>query len=145
VVAQVVTNLLANCARHAPGSRIEVRARHDDGFLVVEVYDDGPGAPAGSEETLVEEGVTGAVTGGSGLGLSVSRRLLAAQGGGMRVLPMTGRGFRVRCTLPAASVWERRSQDAGDRVGERAGESVSQRLRTELNVPGPIERSEGVR
>ena len=102
-VVQVVTNLLVNCARHAPGSRVRVYAHRDGGRIAVEVHDDGPGAPPGSEDTLIDEGVTGAETGGTGLGLAVSRRLLAAQGGELRVLPMTGRGFRVRCTLPEES------------------------------------------
>jgi two-component system OmpR family sensor kinase len=112
-VAQAVTNLLVNCARHAPGSHVEVNVRQDGEQVVVEVRDDGPGGPPGSEDALVEQGVTGARTGGSGLGLAVSRCLLTAHGGDLRVLPTTGRGFRVRCTLPAGSAT--RSGGARDR------------------------------
>jgi two-component system OmpR family sensor kinase len=112
-VVQVVTNLLVNCARHAPGSHVEVRARQDRDRVIVEVRDDGPGAPPGSEDALVEEGVTGAGTGGSGLGLAVSRRLILEQDGDLRVLPVDGAGFLVRFTLPAARLPARRTRPSG--------------------------------
>jgi two-component system OmpR family sensor kinase len=82
-VAQVLTNLLVNCARHAPGSRVRVQARHES-------------------DHLRDEGIIGAATGGSGLGLFVSRRLVVEQGGDLHVLPTAGRGFRVGFTLPVA-------------------------------------------
>jgi two-component system OmpR family sensor kinase len=107
-VVQVLTNLLVNCARHAPGSHVEVQAQQDGERVVVEVRDDGPGAQPGTEDVLVEHGVTGAPTGGTGLGLAVSRRLLVAEGGDLTVLPLTRDGFRVRCTLPAGRAPVRR-------------------------------------
>lgn len=115
-VAQVVTNLLVNCARHAPGSHVEVRGRRQGDQIVVEVCDDGPGASPGSEEILVQEGVTGAPTGGLGLGLAVSQRLLSEQGGDLAVLPTYGRGFRVRCTLPARCAPQQRTAYVVERV-----------------------------
>ena len=49
VLAQVVTNLLANCDRHAPGAAVAVSARSDAGVVVVEVRDTGPGLPSGAD------------------------------------------------------------------------------------------------
>ena len=99
-VVQVMTNLLVNCARHAPGSHVLVQARQEADHVSVEVRDDGPGAPSVSDGVR-DRGVTGADVGGSGLGLSVSRRLAAEQGGDLEVVPTGGRGFLARFTIPA--------------------------------------------
>jgi hypothetical protein len=55
-VAQVVTNLLANSERPAPGSRVVVRGRRSAGQVVVEVQDDGPGVAPGTETRAPGEG-----------------------------------------------------------------------------------------
>jgi signal transduction histidine kinase len=39
----VATEALANVAKHSGASRCEVRCNREDGGLVVEVWDDGPG------------------------------------------------------------------------------------------------------
>jgi two-component system OmpR family sensor kinase len=100
--SQAATNLLANCARHAPGSPVRMRAFARDDRVVVEVRDQGPGVPSGREQDVVERGTTAAPTGGSGLGLHVSARLLRERNGDLRVLPRQPRerGFVVRLELP---------------------------------------------
>lgn len=107
--AQAATNLLANCARHAPGSPVLLRAFPRGDRVVVEVRDDGPGVPPGREEEVLERGTTAAPTGGSGLGLHVSARLLRERDGNLRVLPRQPqeRGFAVRLELPRAGDVER--------------------------------------
>ena len=45
VLAQIVTNLLVNCARHAPGADVTVTARSGNGVVSIEVRDAGPGLP----------------------------------------------------------------------------------------------------
>ena len=100
--AQAVTNLLNNCGRHAPGSAVRLRAFETGDCVVVEVRDDGPGVPYGREQQVLERGVTAGATGGSGLGLYVSARLVREQGGDLHVLPRKPqqRGFAVRLELP---------------------------------------------
>jgi two-component system OmpR family sensor kinase len=100
--AQVIMNLLANCERHAPGSAVEIRAWRCQDRVAVEVRDDGPGVPQGTEEQVVRPGVTLGPRGGTGLGLGVSARLVAGQGGELRVVPRKPgqRGFTVRLELP---------------------------------------------
>jgi two-component system, OmpR family, sensor kinase len=100
-LAQVLANLLTNCARHAPGSPVTIVATRRDPYVVVEVRDQGPGIPEGAERLVLSRGYS---TGGSGLGLDVSARLLDRQGGHLRILPRPpGRpGFAVRLELPAA-------------------------------------------
>ncbi|MEQ3549134.1 ATP-binding protein [Pseudonocardia nematodicida] len=81
VTRAVVTNLLANCDRHAPGSPVEVRGRADDGFVRIEVRDEGPGLPDGRDELVITRGVHDEAAGGSGLGLHISAQLADEYGG----------------------------------------------------------------
>ncbi|ALE72540.1 hypothetical protein FRP1_04405 [Pseudonocardia sp. EC080625-04] len=83
VTRQVVTNLLANCARHAPGASVTVRGRDADvpGFVAVEVRDTGPGLPGGQDTMVIRRGVHDESAGGSGLGLHISARLAHEHGG----------------------------------------------------------------
>ena len=67
------------------------------------MYDEGPGLPPGREQEVLERGTTAAATGGSGLGLHVSARLLREREGDLHVLPRQPheRGFAVRIELPS--------------------------------------------
>jgi two-component system, OmpR family, sensor kinase len=87
VLTQVVTNLLANCERHAAGAPVHIAAGACGSRIVIEVRDEGSGLPPGQERLVLERGVRSPVTGGSGLGLHVSRRVLAGEGGTLRLLP----------------------------------------------------------
>jgi two-component system OmpR family sensor kinase len=92
-LAQVVTNLLANCARHAPGADIHVSARKTSGACVIEVTDAGPGLLALQGETA---------TTGSGLGLELSSQLVHEFGGTLQLMPATryATGTTARLCLP---------------------------------------------
>jgi two-component system OmpR family sensor kinase len=92
-LAQVVTNLLANCAQHAPGAEIHVSARSTDGVCLIEVTDAGPGLLALHGETA---------TTGSGLGLELSSQLVGDVGGTLQLLPTVRfpSGTTARLRLP---------------------------------------------
>ena len=111
-LAQVVTNLLANAERHAPGTSVRVTAQRRDDRVVVRVIDSGPGLSPGTEESVFVPGVCDQARGGLGLGLHVCRRLLAAENGSI-TLHTSGSGDPgcvVVVELPAAppTVWVRR-------------------------------------
>jgi len=56
-LGQVLTNLLVNCERHAPGAHVWLRARRENGRVRLEVADDGPGLPEGAApEVLRRDG-----------------------------------------------------------------------------------------
>ena len=95
VLAQIVTNLLVNAERHAPGAPVAVTARRRGSLVTVEVRDEGPGLP--------QEGEPAGSAPGSGLGLPISRRLAATQGGRLLLRTVTNpRGCSATVSIPAA-------------------------------------------
>jgi len=78
---------------------ITTRAWRDDGGVVIEVTDDGPGVPKELAPKIFDPLVTGR-TGGTGLGLALARRIATAHGGEITLVPSrTGAVFRLR--MPA--------------------------------------------
>ena len=72
----------------AEGKEVEIRARDDGHWLVVEVADSGPGIPPGELAQVFEELYRGSnVHGvmGSGLGLALARRIVQLHGGTVSV------------------------------------------------------------
>lgn len=102
ILTQVATNLLVNCARHAPGSIVRISASETDGRVVVLVRDHGPGIAPGLESTVLDRGHRDTTAGGRGLGLGISRELLRAHGGELRIARPSGRGCLAVLELPAA-------------------------------------------
>jgi CheY-like chemotaxis protein len=89
-LVQVVVNLLTNAANYTPpGGRIELTLERSDGPLpqaVVRVTDNGVGIPPDLLERIFEPYQQASqakerATGGLGLGLTVSRRLMQMRGG----------------------------------------------------------------
>jgi signal transduction histidine kinase len=102
---QVWTNLLDNAIDALGGhGTIEVRARGENGRVLVEISDDGPGIPEEVRERMFEPFFTTKDVGkGTGLGLDISRRVVMDDhGGDIRVESRPGETrFEVR--LPIAS------------------------------------------
>ncbi|MGH3924842.1 MAG: sensor histidine kinase, partial [Pseudonocardiaceae bacterium] len=82
--------------------------------VVIEVTDDGPGLPPGRTAELLEPGMRGPSSTGTGLGLHVSAELASRHGGVIRLMPAPadGRGCTVVVELPSAI--------AGSRLLEKA-------------------------
>lgn len=95
--AQVLATLLENSLAHGAGPT-EVRVRRTSGWAVVEVADQGEGIPADLVDRVFERSVSGSSS--SGLGLSVARTLVAADGGRLELLSARPAVFAV--FLPAA-------------------------------------------
>lgn len=84
-VHSILDNLLRNALNHCPpGAQVEMRLRHEDGQLCLEVVDDGPGMPAEERAHAFERFYRGQAAGpGSGLGLAIvseAARLLGGRG-----------------------------------------------------------------
>jgi two-component system sensor histidine kinase KdpD len=98
---RVLTNLLANAARHAPaGTDVWVIAKSDGDLVRVEVSDRGQGVPEGSEEQIFEAFQRGADGGSSGIGLAICKAIINAHGGEIHVERTFGGGATFVFTLP---------------------------------------------
>jgi signal transduction histidine kinase len=88
-------NAVLVCAPRAPA--IVTRVRQEGGRVVLEVSDDGPGVPADLAPRIFDALVSGR-SGGSGLGLAMAKRIMAAQGGTISLVarpPGAGATFRI--------------------------------------------------
>ncbi|MCC7538141.1 MAG: hypothetical protein IT379_18085 [Deltaproteobacteria bacterium] len=95
---QVWTNLVHNALQAMDQrGRLELSVRKENGLAVVRVIDDGPGIPADKLSRIFEPFFTTKPAGeGSGLGLSISRDIVARHGGTIEVDSKPGRTeFRV--------------------------------------------------
>lgn len=101
---QILVNLFSNAAVHTPpGTMINFDARIQDGHLLVQVSDNGPGLPAGDPAKLFDRFQRGpdAKAGGTGIGLSLVRGFAEIQGGSVQAenRPAGGASFTVRLPL----------------------------------------------
>ncbi len=100
-VSEIVHVLLANAARHAPGSVIRVTLFQTATTAGIQVADDGPGVPPTLASRLFDRGVRGPDSPGQGLGLHIARKLAREMGGELRLEPAS-RGASFELTLPLA-------------------------------------------
>lgn len=89
LIRRALRNLIANAARHAR-SRVVVRFATEGGEARVHVDDDGPGIPAEERERLLlpfrrGEAARSLDPAGSGLGLPIAQRVVAAHGGRLEI------------------------------------------------------------
>jgi PAS domain S-box-containing protein len=105
-VQQIVVNLLANAMKFtSAGGSVDLDWRLEEDSLLVRVRDTGPGIPADKLEQIFEPFVQlrapGSVpTGGTGLGLPISRDLARAMGGNVSAVSTVGVGSTFTVTLP---------------------------------------------
>jgi len=105
-VQQILLNLLANAMRFTPsGGAVDLDWRVENDALLVHVRDTGPGIPEEKAEQIFEPFVQlrapGSVpSGGTGLGLPISRDLARAMGGDVRVTSSVGVGSVFTLLLP---------------------------------------------
>jgi signal transduction histidine kinase len=100
---RIVRNLLDNAVTHAQ-SRVDLRVGVTDGWVCLDVADDGPGVPDAERDKVFERfhrGDTARTRGstGTGLGLAIAQSLAGRAGGRIEIVPApTGANFRL--TLP---------------------------------------------
>lgn len=100
LLMQVFLNLVLNAIQiTSPGGRVEIRSGSDQEALSIEVNDDGPGIPAENRPKVFDPFFT-TRDGGIGLGLTVTRQIVAAHGGAIVAEASEWEGARFRVTLP---------------------------------------------
>lgn len=108
-LSQVMRNLLDNALRHTATGSVTVACIAGDGEAVVEVRDTGEGIPADDLPFIFErfyraDAARARDTGGSGVGLAVSRRIVEDHGGSVFARNAEGGGAVVGFRVPMAPV-----------------------------------------
>ena len=103
----VLINLLANAIRYSPVDEpLTIRAARVGQFVQLTVQDHGPGIAAENHERIFQRFAQipdkSGYAGGSGLGLSIAREFIVAQGGQLWVESELGAGSAFHFTLPVA-------------------------------------------
>lgn len=101
---QVITNLLTNAIKYGEGKPIEVALRiDDDGGAILSVRDNGHGIPVDKQAVIFERFeriITDHSRAGMGLGLYISKQVVEAHGGVMKVTSLPGKGATFIAKFP---------------------------------------------
>jgi PAS domain S-box-containing protein len=100
---QVLTNLLTNAMKYAPGRPVELEVRQEADEVLVSVKDQGPGIPRETQEDIFEQFQRASVQHiqqSLGLGLYIARQIARAHGGELTVESHPGQGTRFILRLP---------------------------------------------
>ena len=107
-IDEAFTNLLENALKYTPNdSPIEINVRQEDGFVVVEIEDRGPGVPAQDLPLLFDrfyrvQASNNKAIQGTGLGLAIVKGIIEAHGGHVGATNREGGGAVFSFTLPIA-------------------------------------------
>ncbi|MBM4370100.1 MAG: hypothetical protein FJ098_00500 [Deltaproteobacteria bacterium] len=105
-IEKVATNLLSNACRYTPeGGRVEVLVWVEQGHAMLRVVDTGIGIPAEDHERIFDEfyrarNARKAVSFGSGLGLSLVRKVVHEHGGWIDLASEEGKGSSFTAWIP---------------------------------------------
>ncbi len=103
---QVLANLVENAVKYSPaGGTVEVTAAAENGRVVVDVSDRGPGIAVEDQLLIFEKfgrARSGKTLPGTGLGLFIARSTVEAHGGTLEVLSAPNEGAIFTLALPAA-------------------------------------------
>ncbi len=106
-LTQVLINLVSNAIKYNSSAApwVEVASRVVDGHHVIEVSDNGPGIAAEDAGRIFDKfyrgGGTGSGQSGAGLGLAISREIIASMSGTLSLVRREG-GASFRISLPVA-------------------------------------------
>jgi signal transduction histidine kinase len=107
-IRRILINLLSNAHKYTlPGGHIWVTAQGDDGWMRIDVRDDGIGLSSDEQAHLFDRFFRARQPGtqeveGTGLGLPITRLLVERQGGQITVTSAPGQGTTFSFTLPVA-------------------------------------------
>jgi len=105
LLSRLVQNLVSNACRYGrEGGHVQVRAARDGDRVVLEVEDDGAGIAEQERERIFERfyrGDASRSTPGTGLGLSMVKRIAEIHGAAVELESEPGRGSTFRIVFPA--------------------------------------------
>jgi PAS domain S-box-containing protein len=109
-LSQIITNLLSNAIQFTPdGGQVMVAAQALEQSVEIAVTDTGVGIPLAEQERIFDpfaqvDSRLSRSHSGTGIGLSLSRRLATLLGGELTVSSVVGSGSTFRLTLPIARI-----------------------------------------
>jgi signal transduction histidine kinase len=93
-------NNLAHNAAQAGAKVLKIDARQQNGLVVIDIADDGPGIPEQIHGKLFQPFATSGRNGGTGLGLVIAREIVHAHGGELALAESGTHGTTFRIDLP---------------------------------------------
>jgi signal transduction histidine kinase len=105
-IGQVLHNLLDNAVAHTEsGGTVTISSQRNGEWVEVSVADTGEGIPPGELQNVFErfyrvDKSRSRATGGTGIGLTIVKRLVEAHGGRIEVQSEPGKGSRFAFTVP---------------------------------------------
>ena len=105
-IVQVLENIIDNAVNYSEHARtLAISGQTAEATIRLEVHDRGPGIPADELPRVFDKFFRGrqARTGGSGLGLTIARRIIRDHGGHLEIDSLPGQGTTVRIILPTVA------------------------------------------
>lgn len=104
LLEQIIQNILHNAINYTPpGTLVEITAAENNGYLVLQIQDNGPGFPNDKLEQVFEKfyRLPKSGAGGTGLGLSIVRGFVQAQNGKIQLENIPEGGAKFTIIIPA--------------------------------------------
>jgi PAS domain S-box-containing protein len=103
MIEQAVMNLLSNAIEALKGDlaekRLRVRSRKNNGYVIIDIADSGPGVPDTMRDKIFDPFYT-TRSDGSGIGLSLCQRLIADHGGNISISSSEWGGAEFSIRIP---------------------------------------------
>ena len=106
---QILVNLLSNAVKYTPAGSVTIEVTPAHGWIAFAVIDTGIGIPPSEREAVFQpfrQGQSQDRARGTGLGLSLARRLARLHGGDITLDSQQGKGSRFTLYLPHAATGE---------------------------------------
>lgn len=105
-IQQVITNIFNNVIKHSPGTGVNISALREQNKIVIKIQDFGPGIDLQEQKKLFkrfERAKASKNIGGLGLGLFLSKKIIEAHKGTIRLYSSKGNGCLFKIELPIIS------------------------------------------
>ncbi len=102
-IGQIILNLLGNAIKFTHSGEVSLKVQHEKSTVSFTILDTGPGIAAQELQSLFaafKQGKSGEESGGTGLGLVISKHIAESLGGSINLDSEQGKGTRAHLTLP---------------------------------------------
>jgi signal transduction histidine kinase len=106
LLSQVIENILSNALKYSHKQPVMLTGREEDHSAIIEIKDQGIGIPEADRQNVFSPYFRAQNTGGIrgiGIGLYITKRLVDAHGGSIKIASREGAGTTVTVSLPLAT------------------------------------------